>query len=342
MHSAETLSKADLTALREIFKDEKIAKQVLNAAKRVSKKREASTDSAAASSSKKMKEAKITKDSTPFEIESSLALPTSSLSESELLALNLVSNRAPLVLAFAVSVLKYTMPEQPISSRLSLAQAVVSANSRNKAVSLGLESEQSAEQAGWGEGHPVTKVLGREIRVMKRWDYDPREGEPTSSAPEDSRSNACSTEDFLGNSDDGGQTDKLPPLWGIDLEALRKTHGYGTGSASNPISSLPIFTAESARSYLLRSISRPQANQAPSRRSTATPEKEREDCVGQLLHAIDLVCRSWASTLDRDELDKRAWAWYLRVRPDVQSGAQGWGEKGQIRLSDILDLRRDV
>jgi hypothetical protein len=39
-------------------------------------------------------------------------------------------------------------------------------------------------------------------------------------------------------------------------------------------------------------------------------------------------------------LDKRAWAWYLRVRPDVQSGAQGWGEKGQVKLSDILALRR--
>lgn len=339
MHSAETLSKADLTALCEIFKDEKIAKQVLNAAKRVSRKREASTDNAATSPSKRMKEVKITKSSTPFEIESSLALPTTSLSGSELRAVNLISNRAPLVLAFAVSVLKYTMPEQPISSRLSLAQAVVSANSRSKAVCLGLESEQSAEQAGWGEGHPVIKVLGREIRVLKRWDYDPREGEPTSSVPEDSRSNTCSTEDFLGNSGDGGQTDKLPPLWGVDLEALRRAHGNGTGSASKPISTLPIFTAESARSYLLRSISRAQANQPPSRRST---EKEREDCVGQLLHAIDLVCRSWVSILNKDELDKRAWVWYLRVRPDVQSGAQGWGEKGQVRLSDILDLRREA
>lgn len=88
------------------------------------------------------------------------------------------------------------MPEQPVSSRLSLAQALVSINSRSKAVSLGIENGQSAEQEGWGEGQPVVKVLGREIRVLKRWDYNPREGQPAASSSEDSDSNTVSVETF--------------------------------------------------------------------------------------------------------------------------------------------------
>lgn len=331
-----------MTTLQAIFQDEKVAKQVLNAAKRVSKKRGAPTDSAAASPSKKKKEARITNDATPFEIESSLAMPTSSLSESELRGLTLVSNRAPLVLAFALGVLKYTMPAQPISSRLSLAQAVVSANSRSKAINIGLESGQSAEQEGWGEGHPVIKVLGRPIRVLKRWDYNPQEGKPTTLDPEKQSGDARSVDDFLGKGDISDDSDKLPPLWGVDLEALRSSHGRKVGAESKSMSALPIYTAESARSYLLRSISKSHSGQSPSKKPPSATEKEREECVAHLLRAIDLVCHSWRSTLDQDELDRRAWAWYLRVRPDVQSGAQGWGEKGQVRLADILALRREA
>lgn len=331
-----------MTALNDIFKDEKVAKQVLNAAKRVSKKRGAPSNNAAASPKKKKKEARITKDSTPFEIESSLAMPTSSLSDSELREVTLVSNRAPLVLAFALGVLRYIMPEQPISSRLSLAQAVVSANSRSKAVNIGLESGQSAEQEGWGEGHPVIKVLGRPIRVLKRWDYNPQEGRPTKLDSEEQGDDDILVDDFLGKSDIADDTDKLPPLWGVDLEAIRTSYARKDGAKPQITNNFPIYTAESARSYLLRSISKPQSGQAPLEKSHSTTEKEREECVGHLLRVIDLVCRSWVSTLDKDELDRRAWAWYLRARPDVQSGAQGWGEKGQVKLSDILALRRDA
>lgn len=253
-----------------------------------------------------------------------------------------MSNRAPLVLAFALSVLKHTMPEQPISSRLSLAQAVVSANSRSKAVSIGLESGQSAEQEGWGEGHPIIKVLGRPIRVIKRWDYNPQEGRPANTDSAKQGADDGSMDDYLGKGNIADDADKLPPLWGVDLETLRSTHGRNVGTESRTTNTLPIYTAQSARSYLLRSISKPQTGQAQPKKSPSTIEKEREECVAHLLRAIDLVCRSWVSTLDKDELDRRAWAWYLRIRPDVQSGPQGWGEKGQVRLSDILALRRGV
>lgn len=252
----------------------------------------------------------------------------------------IVTNRAPLVLAFAVCVLKYTMPEQPISSRLSLAQALVSANSRSKAVSLGIEYGQSAEEEGWGEGQPVVKVLGREIRVLKRWDYNPREGQPTIlPTPEESNPNKDLAEDFLGKSniDDA---DRMPPLWGVDLEAARSSQSIT--EPKKKTGDLPIYTAQSARSYLLRSISNLQKSPAPSKpKSNTAKGQDNEESVACLLSVIDSICRSWATNLKKEELDRRAWVWYLKVRPDVQSGVQGWGQKGQVKLSDILALRND-
>ncbi|KAJ5808261.1 hypothetical protein N7474_009530 [Penicillium riverlandense] len=330
--SPDQIAKADLPTLQEIFQDNKVAKQVLNAAKRVSKKRGAPTDTARESPQKRNKASALDKPATPFETESVLSLPGSSASEDELRSKILVTNRAPLVLAFAVSVLKYTMPEQPISSRLSLAQAVVSANSRTKAVSLGIESGRSAEEEGWGEGHPVINVLGREIPVLKRWDYNPREGQPST----------VSAEDFIGKE----PTDGLPPLWGVDLEALRNSHRDRPGKEPRSNTTLPIFTPESARSYLLRSFSEYREEikepSAHSKKKTSIVTDNKEECVGHLLRAIDIVCQSWAATLTKTELDKRAWAWYVRVRPDVQSGVHGWGEKGRVELAEILALRRET
>lgn len=108
---------------------------------------------------------------TPQELEASLSLPLDT-DEDRIAETAIQTNRAPLVLAFAVELLRHTMPEQPPSSRLSLAQAVVSANSRSKAVSLGLDKGPSADEEGWGEGQPRIKVMGREIAVLKRGGYE--------------------------------------------------------------------------------------------------------------------------------------------------------------------------
>lgn len=108
---------------------------------------------------------------TPQELESSLSLPVETDQE-RIAETAIYTNRAPLVLAFAVELLRYTMPEQPPSSRLSLAQAVVSANSRSKAVSIGLDKGPSADDEGWAEGQPRIKVLGREVAVLKRGGYE--------------------------------------------------------------------------------------------------------------------------------------------------------------------------
>ncbi|GFF46041.1 hypothetical protein IFM58399_07700 [Aspergillus lentulus] len=318
--SVEQLSKAELKSLQEIFKDDKVAKQVLNAAKRASKKRQAPTGNSDSPQKKARGAARI--DETPYETESALSLPISSASEDELSRIILLTNRAPLVLAFAVCVLKYTMPEQPISSRLSLAQAVVSANSRSKAISLGIESGKTAEQEGWGEGHPVIKVLGREIKVLKRWDYNPQEGKPTEepSSEQDAGNAAAASADILGKGDSDG-SDTSPPLWGVDLEALRSAQGSGPSPATKGSTSLPIFTPSSAKSYLYRSFTEAatettetdNGSSKTKRKSVKQLEAEKETCLGYLLQAIDLVCQSWASTLSKEELDRRAWAWASEI-----------------------------
>jgi hypothetical protein len=322
-----------LETLQGIFKESKTAKQVLNAAKRVSKKREAPSDARPSSQKRAKSSMSLKNNSTPFEIESALSLPRSSASEEDLNTTVLITNRAPLVLAFAVCVLKYTMPEQPLSSRLSLAQAVVSINSRAKATNIGIEDGNPADQEGWGEGHPVVKVLGRDIHVLKRWDYDPNEGAP-------------STEIQSKHQNTDSEELPMPPLWGVDLESLRSRESKNNTSDRQPKpgSALSIYRPESARSYLYRAFAKPveEGRTPPKKKAAAAIEDEKEECLGQLLCAIDLVCRSWLPKLDKTELDRRAWSWYIRVRPDVQSGPQGWGEKGQVKLCDILALRRGV
>jgi hypothetical protein len=236
------------------------------------------------------------------------------------------------------------MPEQPISSRLSLAQTVVSANSRSKAVSIGLESGKSAEDEGWGQGQPTVRVLGREIPVMKRWDYDPDEGRPTEVGSEtevESYRPAKSTTEA-----------GLPPVWGLDLEVLRKSSEPQQSNKQpswRPMTrELPIHTPEDARTYLFKSfhaVANAQteigdAGLRSKKTSGALRSSEKESCLTMLLQAIDMLCQSWAGTLSPEDLDKRAWSWYLQVRPDVRSGVAGWGEKGHIKLADLLILQR--
>jgi len=130
------IAKANFEVLKNIFVDEKTARQVLNAAKRVTKKRTFS-DAPAAPSPKKAKPT-FGQPLDPPEVEASLALPEAELDEEKLKSTTLYTNRAPLVLAFAVTLIKHTMPEQPMSSRLSLAQAVTSMNSTSKAINIGM------------------------------------------------------------------------------------------------------------------------------------------------------------------------------------------------------------
>jgi hypothetical protein len=171
--SASDLSNTDFEGLKVIFGDEKIARQVLNAAKRVSKKRKSSESSTSIPAlSPKRAKPLYGQPLNPAEFEASLALPEPERDEAKLMAAVVYTNRAPLILAFAVTLLKYTMPDQPISSRLSLAQAVTSMNSKTKAIHVGLDYGRAAEDEGWGEGRPLIRIMTRDVRVMKRWGYD--------------------------------------------------------------------------------------------------------------------------------------------------------------------------
>lgn len=185
--SIQDIAEAPLPTVESALTDAKTAKALQSACKAAVKrgdfspgsgagnKRAATPSSAPSPSSKRTKgEAYLMggpTEMTPQELERSLVLPLC-MDEDRIAKTVLQTNRAPLLLAFAVELLRYTMPEQPLSSRLSLAQAVVGANSRSKAVSIGLEKGASADQEGWGEGQPRVKVLGREIAVLKRGGYE--------------------------------------------------------------------------------------------------------------------------------------------------------------------------
>lgn len=172
--SPSLIAKSNLQTIQSALGDEKLAKQLLSAAKRVSKKRSLDDSTVPKESSNKRKKQlpadEKSNDAAVFE--RSFCIPDAGATEAELETVVITTNRAPLVLAFAVTLLKYTMPRQPLSSRLSLAQAVVGVNSRRKALSLGIEKGASAEDDGWGQGQPVVRLMGNNIKVMKRWGYE--------------------------------------------------------------------------------------------------------------------------------------------------------------------------
>lgn len=310
----------------------------------MSKKRTAG-DASSVSPTKRRKPSIIDELSTPATIEASLRLPLSNVEEKDLLSTTLHTNRAPLVLAFAVTLLNYTMPSQPLSSRLSLAQAVVSVNSRNKAISLGIEKGSTAEDEGWGQGQPKVRIMGRDIRVMRRWGYNPLEGKAKEADVTVEERIDGSQSTVVGDGEAANHTnDEEPALWGLDLEALRSSSGPVL-SKQDATTKLPIYTPESARGYLLKSFApaASSAAQTPSSKkkpSAAVLMIEKERNLGLLLQSLDLLYASWAFVLSTAELDRRAWSWYVAVRPEIQDGVAGWGAKGEVRLEKILGMRR--
>ena len=236
------------------------------------------------------------------------------------------------------------MPLQPLSSRLSLAQAVVSVNSKSKAISLGIEKGTSAESEGWGQGQPSVRVMGRDVRVMRRWGYDPCEGaaanSQTKTEAELEASQSTIKEDNDSTKDIGHDE---PALWGLDLEALRSSNGPVVLDNSES-TKLPIYKPDAARSYILKSFASVPSTStgftSSKQKPSAVLAAEKERNLALLLKALDLLYASWAQVLSTDELDKRAWSWYVAIRPEVQQGVAGWGGKGQVKLSQILDMRR--
>jgi hypothetical protein len=337
-YSPSDLANASFEGIKGIFGDDKLARQVLNAAKRVSKKRKASESSGPvpAPSPKRAKPV-YGEPLNGADFEASLSLPEAIHDEEKLEAAIVYTNRAPLVLAFAVTLLKYTMPGQPISSRLSLAQAVTSMNSKSKAIHIGIEHGQAAEDEGWGEGQPLLRIMTRDVRVMKRWGYDWDEPATKTELKTSTQETLSSSEATLVEEPVASET----ALWGVDLEVLKKASAPNKPASSQ----LPIYTAQPARSYLLRAFETPKdtTTAATGKKQTAAAmaaDKERN--LSLVLGALELLYESWLHVLSKEDLDQRAWGWYVRIRPDVPQGAAGWGGKGNVKLSDILDLRRPV
>ncbi|EPE28948.1 Ribosomal protein S5 2-like protein [Glarea lozoyensis ATCC 20868] len=492
--SITDVSNTDLKTLKTALStDEKTAKSLLTACKAQlknptpSNKRSASDPLSPASKRLKSQFSLHDVPETPQELEASLALPTPSVDEEAISKCTIYTNRAPLVLAFAVQLLKHTMPEQPLSSRLSLAQAVVSANSRTKAVSLGIKERVKGEDS-WGEGQPKVRVMGREVSVLKRSGYEWREevevdggdvkaeevGEggvkeeaPTGSeatlkvesqsptqvsstnptqasttkwtvsstitskkstfvarsititsqtqathalstllsdptlnlssashnitayrllAPSGHINESCSDDGESGGGrhilkilQDSNLTNVLlvvtrwyggimlgpdrwrimsdvsrdalsqrlrvagvvrgEALWGLDLENSETSH------TTSPLTGagLPIHRPEGARAYLLKSFPSPPGppDVKGKKKTVAQINGEKEENLGLLLGALEMLFVSWRG-LGREELERRAWGWYVAVRPEVEGGVAGWGGKGDVRLSGILGLRRKI
>ncbi|KAK1759687.1 hypothetical protein QBC47DRAFT_372800 [Echria macrotheca] len=496
LKSIQQIADAPLPTVEEAIKDAKAAKLLQSACKAAVKrgdlgatgKRDAPSTSSGVPPAKRARRDDGTglggpAELTPQELERSLELPLN-MDEERINETVLQTNRAPLVLAFAVELLRYTMPEQPLSSRLSLAQAVVSANSRSKAVSIGIEKGPSADEQGYGEGQPRVSVMGREIAVLKRggyeWKGDETVGGGQTDVTADTQTTTQASTATLGSlppktiwatsqpvtlksstfiaratqlsdpaqrkqliqsllnenpklktathnawayrvSSPGGRireesfddgesgcgnlmlrvmrehnaVDTLVVLtrwfggimlgpdrwrlmrnvvtgalserlrrsghevalggeavWGLDLEAARSkgtVGGYGSGTKqhqSTGVVGMQIHTPEGARSYLLKSFAtapKEDSEGSPPKKKTAKAmEAEKEENLGLLLGALRLVFDSWADHLAVGELDRRAWSWYVAVRPAVDSGPSGWGAKGVLRLSDILKLRRSA
>ncbi|KAI1387896.1 uncharacterized protein F4822DRAFT_437718 [Hypoxylon trugodes] len=516
LRSIQQIAESSLPDVTAAIKDAKAARSLHNACKARLKNPAASTKRPGSALENASKRSKQSNDAdlfggsepvAPREYEASLDLPVET-DEKIIADTVLLTNRAPLVLAFAVEILRYTMPEQPPSSRLSLAQAVVSANSRSKAVSLGIEKGPSADEEGWGHGQPRVRVMGREVTILKRSGYEWKGEEeadehhksgndvagstslPSSTTETGVSQNATSQtsaakpwstsqpvtlkgstfivrstqitepsqrqsimqslfteipslQDATHNawayrvrvptnlfnattireeSFDDGETgcgdfllknmreinavdtlvvmtrwyggimlgpdrwrimrdclkDALAErlrvtgehaalggeaVWGLDLEAMKNKSG-STGTASSRsyeagVVGMPIHRPEAARAYLLKSFATRVDNSSDISSETAAPEDsvptsktttkkktakelliEKEENVARLLGAIRLLYGSWANHLGTTELDRRAWGWYVAVRPDIENGPSGWGAKGHLKLADILSLRR--
>ncbi|KAK5995092.1 Protein IMPACT-A [Cladobotryum mycophilum] len=453
LKSIEQIGNASLSEVEAAISDAKLAKSFHAACKSHGKKGKRAAEDPTSPSAKKPRLEMHKRDldygsMKPDELEASLSLPL--VQDEELIrSTTIVTNRAPLVLAFAVELLRFTMPEQPLSSRLSLAQAVVSANSRSKAISLGIEKAPAGGETPIPDGQPKVSVLGRRIPVLKRGDYSwtreldqvsssTSQGKSSSSGPGKtwtaSKKLALKASTFVAHAAAVSSPSLRPGLiktlmsqnpeletathnaWAIRtsfggsplvqeasfddgesgcgkfmLEVMREanvrntlvvlTRWYGgimlgqdrwrliresmndALSSQKRISSLSgeavwgldpedktpatttigmaIHRPEAARNYLLRTFTSGGASEGSDGKKTAAAlNEEKQENLGRLLGALRLLFASWADVLGPEELDRRAWRWYVDIRPDVDSGPSGWGAKGTLSLARVLDLRR--
>jgi len=384
--SSTAIASAPFKIIQEqiLPEDEKMAKKLHAAAKREAKKRKADGDEGTTvSPSKKRKQygfsgagddgANVHDEAE--KLEKDLLLPSfdayfpNHTEMSEIVALLndvvLVTNRAPLLLAFTLVLLQFTMPEQPLSSRLSLAQAVVSEGARKRARTLGIvtaDNAAKAEEEGWGTGQKGVKVMGRNVSVMRRGFGGGGAGEETrETAQSESGTIAVpatpakeSKTEAEAEAQHKSEPEESPSaLWALDLEALKSSNTITFSSSTSSISNLPIHQPHGARNYLMKSFAthptsppppftQPSSSKTKKYSQAQTETHTKAANLALLLKALEMVFESWAVVLSKEDLDRRAWGWYVRVRPEVEEGKAGWGGKGEVRLGRVLELRRVV
>ncbi|KAG6280195.1 hypothetical protein E4U47_001298 [Claviceps purpurea] len=481
LRSVQQIAQAPLSALEAAIPDSRVARSLYSACRlhiKSAPKRAAAEEAGEGASAPDAKRARLEPHKRDLdygtmsaeELETALALPLER-DEDAIRQTTVVTNRAPLVLAFAVEILRFTMPAQPPSSRLSLGQAVVSANSRSKAVSIGIDRHPPAackEQIP--DGQPKVSVLGRQVAVLKRGGYTWKSAAVEAPSTTTSTTPAAAVQETVGKgkdvavetgtrtwtasqklsskgstfiahtaeltspslrttlmkglmsdkpdletathnvwalrcsygnsplvqeaSSDDGETGAGNFLLGIMREAhitntlVILTRWYGgvmlgpdrwrlmrecvndalsarrrtctiTGeealwgldldnkTPSPTTIGMPVHRPEGARNYLLRSFASAALSdrdggdgRREGKKTLMALQDEKQANLGRLLGALRLLFESWVGVLSRDELDRRAWSWYVAVRPDVEAGPSGWGAKGELPLSKILDLRR--
>ncbi|KAK9323964.1 hypothetical protein V1517DRAFT_81828 [Lipomyces orientalis] len=101
--------------------------------------------------------------------------------------------------------------------------------------------------------------------------------------------------------------------WGLDIDAMERQ--AETGNADPEVKW--IHPAQ-VRAYLVRAFG----------------EKNLAIVNG----AIELLIRSWEER-EPENWSERAWGWYVGVRPEINYGREGWGQKGTVNCKDILRYR---
>ncbi|KAK9452482.1 hypothetical protein V1511DRAFT_464448 [Dipodascopsis uninucleata] len=119
--------------------------------------------------------------------------------------------------------------------------------------------------------------------------------------------------------------------WGLDLEAMAKARAKQDGSENELLWIKP----DSVYSYLVRSFGK--------------------DGLRAVAGAFELLIRSWEiaeaqDSMTTNEADQnisdqnkrwvsKLWSWYVALRPEIEYGLRGWGQKGELSCSKILTRR---
>ncbi|KAK6512901.1 hypothetical protein TWF506_009064 [Arthrobotrys conoides] len=370
LSSPDEIAKASLDKLKIIFTDEKTAKQVHSAAKRItkpssSKKRSSSTQEEedtqittnnppTPSPSKRRRRTTQTPSidtSNPQSWETGLDLPPPIRDENLISITTITTNRAPLLLVFTIISLTYTHPWLPASSRFSLAQGLLDLTASSKAKSLGITRPYNDPNNDVlvEEGYKKIHVLSKEIPILRRWD--------TTSFRTETETKLSLQKQGVSHNPHKPPSDDINPT-SIDLNP--SASAAGNTSPSDPSSiippvSEPAGTALHPNEPIYWSLAPNLLSQPPTASKlnpSALPihlphaahsyltRSFPQDKLPLLLGALHLLYESWVDNLDPVDLDRKSWNWYCTVRPTVEDGPDGWGGKGPVRLKDILSLRR--